>query len=97
MLGKEEWVLVYLGSQHKCVERPVWPVFPDCPFLVTMIQLNSLVYTKALENDFLEFRFHDIILRFRPNDKCSVIYIHIYIYIYIYIYICLVGSKTLRT
>ena len=29
MPGKEEWVLVQLGSQHKCVERPVRPEFPD--------------------------------------------------------------------
>ena len=36
MPGKEEWVLVWLGSQHKCVEPPVWPVFPGYPFLVTM-------------------------------------------------------------
>ena len=28
MHGKEEWVLVYLGSQHKCVKRPVWD-FPS--------------------------------------------------------------------
>ena len=28
-LGKEEWVLVQLGSQQKHVEQPVWPVFPD--------------------------------------------------------------------
>ena len=36
MPGKEEWVLVYLGSQHKCVERPVRPVFPGYLFLMTM-------------------------------------------------------------
>ena len=29
MLGREEWVLVELGSQQKCVKRPVRPVFPD--------------------------------------------------------------------
>ena len=29
MPSKEEWVLAQLGSQHKCVDRPVWPVFPD--------------------------------------------------------------------
>ena len=27
--GREEWVLVLLGSQHKCVERPLRPMFPD--------------------------------------------------------------------
>ena len=27
--GKEEWVLVQLGSQCKPVEQPVWPLFPD--------------------------------------------------------------------
>ena len=26
MHGKEEWVLIWLGSQYKCVERPVRPV-----------------------------------------------------------------------
>ena len=29
MHGREEWVLVYLGSQHKHVERPVQPECPD--------------------------------------------------------------------
>ena len=29
MHSKEEWVLVKLGSQHMCVERPAWSVFPD--------------------------------------------------------------------
>ena len=29
MHGREEWVLVYLGSQHKRVERPVQPLLPD--------------------------------------------------------------------
>ena len=29
MHGREEWVLVSLGSQHKSTELPVWPVFPD--------------------------------------------------------------------
>ena len=29
MPGKDEWVLAQLSSQHKCVERPVRPVFPD--------------------------------------------------------------------
>ena len=29
MPGKKEWVLVQLGSQQKCVERPVRPVFTD--------------------------------------------------------------------
>ena len=37
--GKEEWVLVWLGSQHNCVEPPVRPVFPDYPFLVTMVHI----------------------------------------------------------
>ena len=31
MHGREEWVLVQLGSQHKRVERFVHPVFPDYP------------------------------------------------------------------
>ena len=37
MHGREEWVLVQLGSQHKRVERPVQLEFPDYPFLVTMV------------------------------------------------------------
>ena len=24
MHGREEWVLVQLGSRHKCIERPGW-------------------------------------------------------------------------
>ena len=29
MHGREEWVLVQLGSRHKCIERPAWPMFAD--------------------------------------------------------------------
>ena len=29
MHGKEEWIVVSLGSQHTCVERPVRSMFPD--------------------------------------------------------------------
>ena len=29
MHGREEWVLIQFGSQHKRVERAVRPVFPD--------------------------------------------------------------------
>ena len=28
MHGKEEWVIGKLGSQRKCIERPVWLWFP---------------------------------------------------------------------
>ena len=42
MPGKEEWVLVLLGSQHKCVERPVRPEFPDYVFLMTMLRVIPL-------------------------------------------------------
>ena len=43
MPGKEEWVLVYLASQHKCVEWPVRFVFPDylsasCDYVYTKLQ-----------------------------------------------------------
>ena len=38
---KEEWVLVQLGSQHKCVERPVRPVFPD--FLSVSCDYDSAI------------------------------------------------------
>ena len=41
MPGKEEWVLVKLGSQRNCVERPVRPVFPDYLFLMTMVKVSS--------------------------------------------------------
>ena len=37
MPSKEEWVLIYLDSQHKCIEGTVRPVFPDYLFLVTML------------------------------------------------------------
>ena len=53
MPGKEEWVLVWLGSQHKCVGRPVRPVFPDYPFLVTMIRSMEIKKKqKMLDFDF---------------------------------------------
>lgn len=29
LYGKEKWVLVLVGSQNNCVEKPVWPMFPD--------------------------------------------------------------------
>ena len=29
MHGREEWVLVQLGSRHKCIERPAQLMFPD--------------------------------------------------------------------
>ena len=29
MHGREEWVLVQLGSRHKWIERPGWLMFPD--------------------------------------------------------------------
>ena len=42
MHGKEEWLIEKLGSRHKCVERTVWPVFPDIfPFLVTMLTVRQ--------------------------------------------------------
>ena len=40
MPGKEERVLLQLGSQHKCVERSVRTVFPGYLFLVTMFATN---------------------------------------------------------
>ena len=43
MSGKEEWVLVSLGSLHKCVERPVRLVFPDYLFLVTMVKCKATI------------------------------------------------------
>ena len=51
--GKEEWVLVYLGSQHKCVERPVRPVFPDSvsyDYAITKLQSNGF---EKVTNNFL--------------------------------------------
>ena len=29
MQDREEWFLAYLGSQHKCIEQPVQPLFSD--------------------------------------------------------------------
>ena len=37
----ENW---HLDSQHKCVERPVRPVFPDYLFLVTMVKDNNFFW-----------------------------------------------------
>ena len=44
MHSREDWVLLQLGPQHKHIERPVWPNFPDYPFLVTMIAGFFLVF-----------------------------------------------------
>ena len=33
MHGREEWVLISLGSEKKCVELPVRPVYPNCFFV----------------------------------------------------------------
>ena len=41
MFSKEEWDLVQLGSQHNCVERPIWPVFPD--YLSVSCDYDSMV------------------------------------------------------
>ena len=41
MRGNEEWVLVQLGSQHKCVERPIRSEFPDYLFLMTMMEMKT--------------------------------------------------------
>ena len=49
MPGKEEWLLVQLGSQHKCIERPVRPEFPDYLFLMTMVRLMR--YLRKRENN----------------------------------------------
>ena len=63
MPGKKEWVLVQLGSQHKCVERPVGPVFPDYLFLVTMLlgscKMPICNFTKKLfhRSSFMYFAF----------------------------------------
>ena len=54
IIVKEEWVLVQLGSQHKFVERLVRPVFPDYPFLVTMVsiikEVSSLSFFTSIMN-----------------------------------------------
>ena len=52
MHDREEWVLVTLGSQHKPKERPVRPVFPDYPFLMTMMQHN--LYAKIISGNFVD-------------------------------------------
>ena len=43
MHGREEWVLISLGSEKKCVELPVRPVFS---FLVTMLIIRCLIFLK---------------------------------------------------
>ena len=41
-------IACFSGSQHKCVERPVRPVFPNYLFCVTMIKhLNAQDITCA--------------------------------------------------
>ena len=45
MRGRKKWVLVWLGSQHKRVERPVRPVFPDSLFVSCDYAL--MVYKKV--------------------------------------------------
>ena len=48
-----------LDSQHKCVERPVWPVFPDylsvpCDYgyinLYKLLKLNGKMFIKILKS-----------------------------------------------
>ena len=52
MHGREEWVLVQVGSQNKHVERPVRPCFQTIfPFLVTMI--SSKIMSPILKYDIL--------------------------------------------
>ena len=46
--GKEKWVLLQLGSQLKCVERPVWVMFPDYLFLETMLSFTLASHTFSL-------------------------------------------------
>ena len=56
MPGKEEWVLVQLGSQHKCVELPFRPVFPD--YLSVSCGYD---YTKSFG---LKFQFFNVLYNF---------------------------------
>ena len=57
MPGKEEWVLVWLGSQHKCVERTVRLEFPDYLFLMTMPKL--IFFQRSIYGTpFLTIRHH---------------------------------------
>ena len=47
MHGKEEWVLVQLGSQSKCTERPVRPVFSN--YLSVSCDYGETKVTSKLE------------------------------------------------
>ena len=44
-------------SQHKCAERPVWPVFPDYLFLMTMI-----IITYPTSSNFCKTSFSGVLL-----------------------------------
>ena len=50
MPGKEESVLVQLGSQHKCVEQPVQPMFSrlsiSCDYVQTKLYLTNPYYSR---------------------------------------------------
>ena len=37
MHRRGEWNLVQTGSQHKRIEQPIQPVFPDYPSIMTVI------------------------------------------------------------
>ena len=91
MSGKEEWVLVQLGSQHKCLEWPVWPVFPDYLFLVTMFKCifwlpniivckflykrSFIILTKIFHGPGLSLGSCFVFVQFQPNGFFSVAYI----------------------
>ena len=69
MPGKEEWVLVYLGSQYKCVEQPDWPVFPD--YLSISCGYGLIKHTCSWYNKLP-------ILSFLSLETISFYFIHIY-------------------
>ena len=72
MPGKEEWVLEYLGSQHKCVEWPVRPVFPDYLFLVTMVKLGVFRQYQNTKTILKKKLWDEIVLSNYQNSKNSI-------------------------
>ena len=73
MHGREEWVLVSLGSEHKPKERPVRPVFPD--YLSVSYDCLNANYTnlnKLFENYFNRaYRKSMELLKVSNSNKCS--------------------------
>ena len=68
----------HYGSQHKCVERPVRPVFPDYPFLMTMVTLIKISFACTLNvplsNLLLKLPSREYFLAYKKiKNKCNTL------------------------